>query len=87
MRALIRSDVNFAVYLKDGSMVCVFLEQRPVRKLIRDQYAKGKHVLNTFSYTGAFSVFAALGGAQTTSVDLANTSLSKTREQNGTAHS
>ena len=32
-------------------------------------------------YTGAFSVFAALGGAQTTSVDLANRSLSKTREQ------
>ena len=35
-----------------------------------------------FSYTGAFSVFAALGGAsKTTSVDLANRSLSKTIEQ------
>ncbi|WP_166702954.1 class I SAM-dependent rRNA methyltransferase [Bacillus albus] len=74
--------VNFAVYLNDGAMVGVFLDQRNVRKQIRDKYAKGRTVLNMFSYTGAFSVFAALGGAsKTTSVDLANRSLSKTIEQ------
>ncbi|WP_273836340.1 class I SAM-dependent rRNA methyltransferase [Guptibacillus sedimenti] len=74
--------VNFAVYLNEGAMVGVFLDQRPVRKLIRDKYAKGKTVLNTFSYTGAFSVFAVEGGAvHTTSVDLANRSLNKTIEQ------
>ena len=74
--------VQFAVYLNDGAMVGVFLDQRDVRRTIRDQYAKGKHVLNMFSYTGAFSVFAALGGAtRTTSVDLANRSLPKTEEQ------
>ncbi len=74
--------VNFAVYLNDGAMVGVFLDQRNVRKQIRDKYAKGRKVLNMFSYTGAFSVFAALGGAsKTTSVDLANRSLSKTIEQ------
>ncbi|MGW6194036.1 class I SAM-dependent rRNA methyltransferase [Bacillus cereus] len=74
--------VNFAVYLNDGAMVGVFLDQRNVRKQIRDKYAKGRSVLNMFSYTGAFSVFAALGGAsKTTSVDLANRSLSKTIEQ------
>jgi len=73
---------NFAVYLDDGAMVGVFLDQREVRKSIRDIYAKGQTVLNTFSYTGAFSVFAALGGAtKTTSVDLANRSRSKTQEQ------
>lgn len=73
---------NFAVYLNDGAMVGVFLDQRDVRKTIRDKYALGKTVLNTFSYTGAFSVFAALGGAtKTTSVDLAKRSLSKTIEQ------
>lgn len=73
---------NFAIYLDDGAMVGVFLDQREVRKTIRDKYAKGKRVLNTFSYTGAFSVFAALGGAKkTTSVDLANRSLAKTQEQ------
>ncbi|OEH94309.1 class I SAM-dependent rRNA methyltransferase [Bacillus solimangrovi] len=82
--------VNFAVYLNEGAMVGVFLDQREVRKKIRDKYAQGRNVLNTFSYTGAFSVFAALGGAEkTTSVDLANRSLNKTIEQfsvNGIDH-
>ncbi len=73
---------KFAVYLDDGAMVGVFLDQKEVRKTIRDKYAKGKIMLNTFSYTGAFSVFAALGGAsKTTSVDLANRSRAKTQEQ------
>ncbi|MCF6139036.1 class I SAM-dependent rRNA methyltransferase [Pseudalkalibacillus berkeleyi] len=74
--------VHFAIYLNDGAMVGVFLDQREVRKSIRDMYSNGKTVLNTFSYTGAFSVFAALGGAaKTTSVDLANRSMDKTKEQ------
>lgn len=74
--------VNYAVYLNESAMVGIFLDQREVRRTIRDRYAKDKTVLNTFSYTGAFSVAAALGGAiKTTSVDLANRSLSKTIEQ------
>lgn len=74
--------MNFAVYLNESAMVGIFLDQREVRKKIRDQYAEGKTVLNTFSYTGAFSVAAALGGAiKTTSVDVANRSKSKTIEQ------
>ncbi|WP_313893222.1 class I SAM-dependent rRNA methyltransferase [Psychrobacillus sp.] len=73
---------NFSIYLNDGAMVGVFLDQRDVRKAIRDTYSAGKTVLNTFSYTGAFSIFAAAGGAtKTTSVDLAKRSLSKTTEQ------
>ncbi|QXM06582.1 class I SAM-dependent rRNA methyltransferase [Crassaminicella indica] len=73
--------VNFAIYLNEGAMVGVFLDQREVRKKIRDKYARGKNVLNTFSYTGAFSIFAAIGGAKkTTSVDLANRSIPKTIE-------
>lgn len=74
--------MNYAVYLNDGAMTGIFLDQRDVRRTIRDTYAKGKTVLNTFSYTGAFSVAAALGGAaKTTSVDLAKRSSSKTIEQ------
>ncbi|WP_425590525.1 class I SAM-dependent rRNA methyltransferase [Fictibacillus enclensis] len=74
--------IHFATYLNESAMVGVFLDQRDVRKAIRDRYANGKKVLNTFSYTGAFSVAAALGGAEkTTSVDLANRSRSKTQEQ------
>lgn len=73
--------VNLAVYLNEGAMVGYFMDQRDVRKTIRDKYAKGKTVLNTFSYTGVFSVFAALGGSEkTTSVDLANRSKQKTME-------
>lgn len=74
--------MNFAVNLNDGAMTGIFLDQRDVRQAIRDKYAEGKNVLNTFSYTGAFSVVAALGGAKkTTSVDLAQRSLAKTIEQ------
>ena len=82
--------IRFPIYLNDGAMVGVFLDQRHVRKTIRDKYAAGKTVLNTFSYTGAFSAAAALGGAvKTTSVDLANRSKSKTIEMfsvNGIDH-
>lgn len=71
--------MKFSIDLNDGAMVGVFLDQKDVRKTIRDHYAKGKTVLNTFSYTGAFSVAAALGGSiKTTSVDLANRSREKT---------
>jgi 23S rRNA (cytosine1962-C5)-methyltransferase len=74
--------VNLAVYLNESAMVGVFLDQRDVRRTIRDKYANGRTVLNTFSYTGAFSVFAAVGEAtKTTSVDLANRSRNKTIEQ------
>jgi 23S rRNA (cytosine1962-C5)-methyltransferase len=74
--------VKFAVYLNEGAMVGFFIDQRDVRNIIKEKYAKNKNVLNTFSYTGAFSVFAAKGGAKkTTSVDLANRSRKKTIEQ------
>ena len=74
--------VKFNIYLDDGAMTGIFLDQKDVRKTIRDKYSHGKTMLNTFSYTGAFSIYSALGGAkQTTSVDLANRSLPKTKEQ------
>ena len=76
------NNVNFAVYLDDGAMTGIFLDQKEVRKTIRDKYSNGKTMLNAFSYTGAFSVYAALGGAvKTTSVDLAKRSFPKTSEQ------
>lgn len=74
--------MNFAVDLNDGAMTGIFLDQRDVRDLIRKEYSKGSNMLNTFSYTGAFSVAAALGGSiNTTSVDLAKRSMAKTIEQ------
>ncbi len=74
--------MNYAVDLNDGAMTGIFLDQRNVRKALRDKYSENKTVLNTFSYTGAFSVAAAHGGSiSTTSVDLAKRSLPKTIEQ------
>lgn len=74
--------MNFAVNLNDGAMTGIFLDQRNVRLALRERFSEGKTVLNTFSYTGAFSVAAVLGGAyETTSVDLAKRSLPMTIEQ------
>ena len=39
-----------------------FVDQRENRKLL-EHYAKGRHVLNMFCYTGGFSVYAMRGGA------------------------
>jgi len=72
---------KFAIYFDNSSMVGLFLDQRDVRHLLRNKYAKGRTILNTFAYTGAFSVFASKGGAKkTVSVDLANRTLERTKE-------
>ncbi|MFP7494577.1 class I SAM-dependent rRNA methyltransferase [Terribacillus saccharophilus] len=79
---VLENGMKYAVDLNDGAMTGIFLDQRNVRKALRDRYSNGKTVLNTFSYTGAFSVAAVLGGAtKTTSVDVAKRSLPKTIEQ------
>ncbi|MDR2898060.1 MAG: class I SAM-dependent methyltransferase, partial [Spirochaetaceae bacterium] len=69
-------NVNLSDYLDTG----LFLDHRNTRALVRDE-AAGKRVLNLFCYTGAFSVYAAAGGAAAVdSVDLSNTYLSKAQE-------
>lgn len=73
--------IRYAVHLDDGAMTGIFLDQRHVRRTLMEEYAAGKVVLNLFSYTGAFSVAAAMGGAaKTISVDVANRSQEKTAE-------
>ncbi|MBY5034813.1 class I SAM-dependent rRNA methyltransferase [Streptococcus gallolyticus] len=67
--------VNYQVFLNDGLMTGIFLDQHEVRGSLVDGLAMGKSLLNMFSYTAAFSVAAAMGGAlETTSVDLAKRS-------------
>ncbi|MCO4328950.1 class I SAM-dependent rRNA methyltransferase [Staphylococcus hyicus] len=73
----------YNVHLDDGPMTGIFLDQKEVRKKLRDYYSHGKRVLNLFSYTGAFSIIAASNGAKTTSVDLANRSRQLTEENFG----
>jgi 23S rRNA G2069 N7-methylase RlmK/C1962 C5-methylase RlmI len=69
------NNLQFTVNLSDYLDTGLFLDHRRTRKMVRDQ-AKDKHFLNLFSYTGAFTVYAAAGGAiSTSSVDLSNTYL------------
>ena len=61
--------------MNDGLMTGIFLDQHDVRDALINELGLGKRVLNMFSYTAAFSVAAAMGGAtETTSVDLAKRS-------------
>jgi 23S rRNA (guanine2445-N2)-methyltransferase / 23S rRNA (guanine2069-N7)-methyltransferase len=63
--------VNLEDYLDTG----LFLDHRPTRRFIQ-QNASGCRFLNLFSYTGAATVHACLGGArETCSVDLSQTYL------------
>jgi 23S rRNA (cytosine1962-C5)-methyltransferase len=60
--------VNLSDYLDTG----LFLDHRETRKWIASQ-SRGKIILNTFAYTGSFTVYAANAGAlKTYSVDISS---------------
>lgn len=72
---VLENGVLYQVFMNDGLMTGIFLDQHEVRGSLVDGLAMGKSLLNMFSYTAAFSVAAAMGGSsQTTSVDLAKRS-------------
>ncbi len=61
---------KFLVDIKGGQKTGFFLDQRDKRQALA-KYCAGKKVLNCFSYSGGFSVYAALAGAkEVTSVDI-----------------
>jgi 23S rRNA (cytosine1962-C5)-methyltransferase len=63
--------VPFVVDLARGQKTGAFLDQRENRRRV-GELARGRRVLNLFSYAGGFSLRAALGGAtHVTSVDVA----------------
>lgn len=67
--------LQFLVNLDDYLDTGLFIDHRITRDLVR-QDAVGKRVLNLFSYTGSFTVYAAAGGAAATlSIDLSTTYL------------
>ncbi|MFP5519842.1 MAG: class I SAM-dependent rRNA methyltransferase [Bdellovibrionia bacterium] len=71
----LENDLFFASNIRDAAKTGFFLDQRDNRQIIR-QFAKDKKVLNLFSYTGGFSIYAAAGGAQhVTSVDIAKVAI------------
>lgn len=65
----LRFTVNLSDYLDSG----LFLDHRVTREMLRD-LAAGRDFLNLFAYTGSASVYAAAGGARsTTTVDMSTT--------------
>ena len=58
----------------------LFLDQRETRRELLSTPMTGQTVLNTFAHTGAFSVAAALAGAETLTLDLSKHYLDWARE-------
>jgi 23S rRNA (cytosine1962-C5)-methyltransferase len=68
--AVRENGIPFEVELRGGFHTGIFTDMREEHARLR-ALANGRRVLNTFAYTGAFSVAAALGGAaKVTSVDV-----------------
>ena len=62
--------LQFEISFQAGYSQGIFLDQRDNRAEVRRLMRPGLRLLNTFAYTGAFSVAAASAGAQTTTLDL-----------------
>lgn len=72
--------VHYQIHFQAGYSQGIFLDQRLNRRRVRQHSAAGQTILNTFAYTGAFSVCAALGGATTTTLDLSQAYLDWARD-------
>lgn len=67
---VLENGLKFKVNWEEGQKTGFFIDQRVNRDLVRE-YSKGRKVLNTFCYTGGFSVAALAGGAkEVVSIDL-----------------
>lgn len=72
--------ISFLLDVSAGYSQGLFLDQRDNRKKVREMSGRGDKVLNTFAYTGAFSLYAAVSGAMTTTLDLAQPCLDWAKE-------
>ncbi|MEM9080062.1 MAG: class I SAM-dependent methyltransferase [Verrucomicrobiota bacterium] len=66
----LESGIRYLIDFSAGYSQGIFLDQRLNRLRVRKYSRPGQRILNTFAYTGAFSVAASLGGATTTTLDL-----------------
>jgi 23S rRNA (cytosine1962-C5)-methyltransferase len=77
------NDISFQIHLEEGLHTGLFLDQRRNRRDLMER-ARGKTFLNLFAYTGAFSVAAAVAGAErVVSVDASAPYLAWARENFG----
>ena len=79
--AIRENGVLFLVDPWEGQKTGFFLDQRDKRESLR-KYSRGKRVLNCFSYSGGFSVYAALTSSEThvTSVDVSEPAIEAARQ-------
>lgn len=76
---IMENRIGFFVDIREGQKTGFFLDQRENRWLVQ-QLARGKEVLNCFSYSGGFSVYAAQGKAErVTSVDVSDKAIALAR--------
>ncbi len=59
---ILENGLTFKIDFEKGQKTGFFIDQRDNRALLKS-YSRGRSVLNTFSYTGGFSVYALAGGA------------------------
>lgn len=72
--------INFYADVLKGQKTGFFLDQRDARAEA-GKYAANKRVLNLFSYTGAFSVYAAKNNASfVTSIDISKTAIEASKQ-------
>lgn len=72
--------VKYYAYTQSGHKTGFFLDQRPNRLWVQ-QNAKGKKVLDVFSYVGGFGIHALKGGAANlTSVDISQQAMDVAKE-------
>ena len=78
--SVIENNHHFKIDFITGQKTGFFIDQRDNRQLLSN-YASGKTVLNTFCYTGGFSVYAlAKGATQVDSVDSSKKAVALTNE-------
>jgi len=77
---ILEEGLPFLVNIVDSQKTGFFLDQREMRKFVREE-AAGRKVLNAFAYTGAFAIYAIKGGAvRADSVESSESAIELARE-------
>ena len=77
---IVENGVRFYVDVASGLKTGFYLDQRRSRKYVASLVEEGMRVLDLFSYTGGFSVYAALKGGKVLAVDTKEEVLAMARE-------
>ena len=71
---------RFLVDIREGTKTGFFTDQRDARRHVAALVEPGSRVLDAFSYTGGFGIYAATAGARVTAVDKDGAALALARE-------